>query len=365
MPHRAGEGIHTMTTNRMSHPRLTWCARIAAAIAPVTAAAALAHGGLAVDTRYSPDTGHTYKVVTNPLPADAASAEAASEDGYLATITSPAEQSFVQNLLRRAQVPGGTYWVGPNTDGNSAAPAGNVILWGGPNHPTAVGNGSQGVAPGSGAGTKLRGYLIEFGATGSGSANGSTGGGVTGGGSTGNGATGAGGSTNSPGTPNGGGTSGSLAGGNVPGANGSGTGTGTSTGGTTTGGTTTGGTTTGGTTTGGTGSGTTSGTRTGTGGTGSTGTGTTGTGTGGNGTGTSGSGSTANGTGGTGTGTGSGTGTETGGTGGLTSGGSGSGLGGGSSGGGPAAVPLPAAVYLFPAGMALAGIAQRRMKRRR
>src|SRR5687768_15595986 len=58
-------------------------------------------------------TGNSYEVVVD---ADAsyltAGGLAAADGAHLATITSPAEQSFLEDLLAASAAPTGSYWIG-------------------------------------------------------------------------------------------------------------------------------------------------------------------------------------------------------------------------------------------------------------
>jgi hypothetical protein len=58
-------------------------------------------------------TGNTYEVVIDAsLARDAAMHKAESVHGHLVTITSAAEQAFVESLFADSNVPTGSYWIG-------------------------------------------------------------------------------------------------------------------------------------------------------------------------------------------------------------------------------------------------------------
>jgi hypothetical protein len=63
-------------------------------------------------------TGHTYEVVLDPAATyAAANTAAAATGGHLVTITSPAEQQFVEDLLVNMGSPTGSYWIGLERQG--------------------------------------------------------------------------------------------------------------------------------------------------------------------------------------------------------------------------------------------------------
>jgi hypothetical protein len=67
--------------------------------------------------------GHWYELVLDASSSwDQANAIATSSGGYLVTITSPGEQTFIDSLLSASACPSGGYWIGlkwtvPNTPG--------------------------------------------------------------------------------------------------------------------------------------------------------------------------------------------------------------------------------------------------------
>lgn len=88
----------------------SWAAAIAAAM--LLRFAAAAHAGVALEPAAIPG-GNTYTIVVDPLATWSQAAEdAAVGGGHLATITSAAEQAFMEQLLAKAGVPAGAYWIG-------------------------------------------------------------------------------------------------------------------------------------------------------------------------------------------------------------------------------------------------------------
>src|SRR5204862_3762224 len=68
----------------------------------------------ALDSGAAVFNGHTYRVVASDtvVPWTAAQAAAQSAGGHLATVNSPAEQSFLESLLTSAGAPTGAYSLG-------------------------------------------------------------------------------------------------------------------------------------------------------------------------------------------------------------------------------------------------------------
>jgi hypothetical protein len=89
--------------------RLTFlaCLVAPAAVAGVAGAATVVFPALAGGN------DHVYEVVVEPsFTRDDAAAVAQTGGGYLATITSAAEQAFIESLLANNDVPTGSYWMG-------------------------------------------------------------------------------------------------------------------------------------------------------------------------------------------------------------------------------------------------------------
>jgi hypothetical protein len=88
----------------------------ALALAPAAVLAGGAAGAVAAPVVWDSSAGgngNTYDVVVNnTISWDAAQAAAQAAGGDLATITSQAEQNFVNSLLTSAAVPTGSYWFG-------------------------------------------------------------------------------------------------------------------------------------------------------------------------------------------------------------------------------------------------------------
>ena len=80
--------------------------------------------------------GHWYDLVLdNSSSWDQADAIAASRGGYLATITSSGEQSFIESMLSASACPSGGYWIGlrwitPNVFGWANGEALSYTHWG-------------------------------------------------------------------------------------------------------------------------------------------------------------------------------------------------------------------------------------------
>lgn len=79
----------------------------------VAVAAASFSGSVLAAPVVFPGNGHSYDVVVNnSIDWSAAGAAAGTSGGYLATITSAAEQTFVESLLSSANSPTGSYFFG-------------------------------------------------------------------------------------------------------------------------------------------------------------------------------------------------------------------------------------------------------------
>jgi hypothetical protein len=86
---------------------------VVAATAP-----AVCRAGTVVFPMSAGGTGHEYEVVFDPAVSYAdASAAATATGGHLVSITSPAEQAFVEGLLVGADAMTGSYWIGLQREG--------------------------------------------------------------------------------------------------------------------------------------------------------------------------------------------------------------------------------------------------------
>jgi hypothetical protein len=83
-------------------------------------AADAGYGGTVVFPKSAGGTGNSYELVLDPsATAGSAGAASAASGGYLATITSAAEQSFIEDLLSNDAAPTGSYFFGLGRVGNT------------------------------------------------------------------------------------------------------------------------------------------------------------------------------------------------------------------------------------------------------
>ena len=90
-------------------------------VAPLVAASAVCEAAPVVFPASSGGTDHAYEVVLDPSATyDAARSAAEALGGHLVSITSPAEQAFVEDLLVDSGVRSGSYWMGLERSGPGA-----------------------------------------------------------------------------------------------------------------------------------------------------------------------------------------------------------------------------------------------------
>ena len=87
---------------------LRFGAKALAAFATITMGAQASDGAVAVFN----GTGNAYELIVTSVSASNAESAAAAVGGHLVTITSPAEQAFVEQLLISSAAPTGSYWMG-------------------------------------------------------------------------------------------------------------------------------------------------------------------------------------------------------------------------------------------------------------
>ncbi len=90
--------------------RITFAACV---LAPVACSSVSTFGAGVIYSSSSGGTGNAYELFVDPsADSAAAAAAAASLGGNLASITSPGEQTFIENLLINSSAPTGSYWFG-------------------------------------------------------------------------------------------------------------------------------------------------------------------------------------------------------------------------------------------------------------
>lgn len=91
--------------------RLRFVVAVAAAAGPLSVTAVCGGAPVVFSTEQG-GNGNTYEVVLDAgVSIDGARAAAGADGGHLVTITSPAEQAFVESLLDGADAPTGSYWM--------------------------------------------------------------------------------------------------------------------------------------------------------------------------------------------------------------------------------------------------------------
>ncbi len=103
---------------------------LACLLAPVAATAAAAHGGSVVFPVSAGGNGHNYEVIVDgTVDRAAAAAEAAASGGHLVSITSRAEQDFVESVLFHTNSPTGGYWMGLERVGTGGSGVADDFGW--------------------------------------------------------------------------------------------------------------------------------------------------------------------------------------------------------------------------------------------